>query len=67
MSREITRRKKKPRIGRPPSADPTRPITARLPESQIASLRTIADKQGITLRQAIVESVETAIARGSTR
>lgn len=60
-------RKPKPRIGRPPSKDPTVPITVRPTKSQLARWQVLADDQGIQLREMIVESVETAIARGSTR
>ena len=64
-----TRRKKKPRIGRPPSATP-RDITRRLRLTADEDKRwqAAASEMGLdSVSQLVRESVESAIERGSTR
>ncbi len=46
---------------------PTIPITVYPTAEQLAQWRELAVTQGITLEQLLVEAVDTAVARGSSR
>lgn len=46
-------------IGRPPKADPTRPLTVRLPASKLAKLMVLAELRGLGPGQLAREVLET--------
>ena len=59
----------KPRVGRPPRAGKAASLRfeLRLTPAEVKRWQTLADRQGISLSEAVREAMDAAVARGSTR
>lgn len=65
----MTKRKPKPRVGRPSKGDAglSRVFSIKISEDIRATWQAAAEREGLTLSEFVRASVELALARGSTR